>query len=127
MQYDPIDYEAIQRRVRERVQRRYRFYFHSAVFVLAIPIVGSRGTPFLFLVWVGAWVSHFLWNNYQNNLELAVEQEVDKEVDRVLKRKRDYSDVYEYYIDDELDSAPEERPEWLGDDGEIIGYEDDYA
>jgi hypothetical protein len=127
MQHDPIDYEGIQRRVRERVQRRYRFYAHSAVFVMGIPIVGGWGSPLIFMLWVGVWVVHWLYNNYLNNLEIAIEAEIDKEVDKVVKRKRDYAEIYERYANGDFDHADDARPQWLGDDGEIIGYEDDYA
>ena len=125
--HDPIDYEAIQHRVRERVQRRYRFYAHSAVFVLGIPVIGAWGSPLLFMLWVGVWFGHWLYNNYHNNLELAIEEEVEREVDRVVKRKRDYAEIFKHYQNGDFDDLPEDRPGWLGDDGEIVGYEDDYA
>ena len=127
---NPIDYDAIQRRVRERVQRRYRFYAHTVVFGLGILIVGSWGSPLMFMIWVGAWVGHWLYNNYLNNLEQAIEQEVDKEVDKVVKRKREYAEIAEMYeqfengdYHDEVEV--ESRPAWLGDDGEFVDYRDD--
>jgi hypothetical protein len=124
MHHDPIDYDAIQRRVRNRVQRRYRFYAHSLVFVLGIAIVGSWKSPLLFMIWVGAWIGHWLYNNYLNNLERAVEQEVEHEVDKIVKRKREYADIYQAYQNGDFEYADDERPQWLGDDGELIGYEE---
>jgi hypothetical protein len=121
MQHDPIDYEAIQRRVIHRVQRRYRFIFHSAIFALGIPVVGSWSSPEIFMIWVGAWVMHLLWVNYQNHLEKAIEQEIDRERERVIKRKREYAEMAERYV---LDPYEEDRPEWLGDDGEIVEHDD---
>ncbi|MDQ7024151.1 MAG: hypothetical protein Q9P01_20760 [Anaerolineae bacterium] len=124
MSQDPINYDEIQRRVRDRVQRRYRFYAHSLVFVLGIAVVGSLGSPVLFLIWVGAWVGHWLYNNYLNNLEQAIEQEVEAEINKVVKRKRDYADIYDRYDNGDFDYDEDEHPSWLGDDGELIGYED---
>ena len=122
---NPIDYDAIQRRVRDRVQRRYRFYAHTLVFVLGILIVGNWASPLMFMIWVGAWVGHWLYNNYLNNLERAIEQEVDKEVDKVVKRKREYADIYEFYENGDMHEETDNRPAWLGDDGELVDYRDD--
>jgi hypothetical protein len=123
MYLNPIDYDAIQRRVRDRVQRRYRFYAHTLVSVRGVLIVGNWGSPLLFMVWVGTWVGHWLYNNYRNNLEHAIEQEVDKEVDKVAKRKREYADIFERYENGDFHAENVDRP-WLGDDGELIDYQD---
>ena len=124
MHHNPIDYEAIQRRVRERVQRRYRFYAHTLIFVLGMLIIGNWGNALGFLIWVGLWVGHWLYNNYLNNLEHAIEDEVEKEVDKVVKRKREFAEIFDRYDDGDFDYEDDERPQWLGDDGELIGYED---
>lgn len=135
-----IDYEAIQRRVTERVQRRYRFFFHSAVFLVGIPLIGSWAAPQLFLLWIGGWVAHLLYYNYQNNLEAAIDDEIEREHDRAMKRKRDQIDIMERYGDlDSPDAAQEviveevadpykhgNRPAWLGDDGELRIHDDTY-
>jgi hypothetical protein len=117
MQYDPIDYEAIQQRVIHRVQRRYRFIFHSAIFALGIPVIGSWSSAEIFMIWVGAWVMHMLWVNYQNHLEKAIEQEIDRERERIIKRKREYAEMTERY---QFDPYEEEDTDWLGDDGEFV-------
>ena len=116
---DPIDYESLQRRVTLRVQRRYRFFFHSAIFVLGIPVVGGWGSPFAFLLWVAAWVAHLLWMNYQNNLEQEIEREIESERAKVVKRKREYADLYEQ-TPDAYEGYDEGRNDiCLGNDGEL--------
>jgi hypothetical protein len=128
MQQDPIDYEAIERRVVIRMQRRYRFFYHSAIFFLGIPVIGAWGSPEIFLGWVGGWIFHFMWMQYQNNIEKAIEHEIEYERDKVIKRKREYAEIYERYQNGDFQDDYEERPEWLSDDGEIRGYdyEEDY-
>jgi len=128
MQQDPIDYEAIQHRVVIRMQRRYRFFYHSAIFVIGIPVIGAWGSPEIFMVWVGIWIFHFLWMQYQNNLEKAIEHEIEQERDKIIKRKREYAEIYEHYQNGDFQEEYEGRPEWLSDDGEIRGYdyEEDY-
>lgn len=116
---DPIDYESLQRRVTMRVQRRYRFFFHSAIFVLGIPVVGGWGSPLWFLLWVGAWVGHWLWMNYQNNLEQEIEREIEAERARVVKRKRDYADLYDPHAEEYEYEDDGRRDIWLGNDGEL--------
>jgi hypothetical protein len=87
--HEPIDYEAIQRRVLLRVQRRYRFFFHTALFFLGLPVLGTWGSPEFFLLWIGLWVFHLIWLQYQNHIERAIEQEIDLERDKAMKRKRE--------------------------------------
>ena len=87
---EPIDYEAIQRRVLLRVQRRYRFFFHTAHFFMGLPFLGTLGSPEFFLLWIGLWVFHLIWLQYQNHIERAIEQEIELERDKAMKRKREY-------------------------------------
>jgi hypothetical protein len=128
MQYDPIDYEAIQRRVVARVPRRYGFFFHTAIFVLGLPVIGGWGSAFGFFIWVAAWIMHLIWMSYQNNIERAIEREFDMEREKVLKRKRDHAEIQEYYENGVFREDYESRPEWLGDDGELhpYDYEEDF-
>lgn len=123
MQYDPIDYEAIQRRVVARVRRRYGFFFHTAIFVLGIPVIGGWGSAMGFIIWIGAWILHFVWMTYQNNIEGAIEREIDAEREKFLKRKRDHSEIQDHYENGAFRDEYESRPDWLGDDGELNGYE----
>lgn len=125
MHQDPIDYDAIRRRVVQRVQRRYWFFFHSAIFVLGIPVVGGSGSAFMFLVWVGAWVLHFLWMNYQNQIEKSIAQEIEVEREQIIKRKRDYAVLEEELRRRGFQEHPDDPTLWLGDDGELIEYYDD--
>lgn len=115
-----IDYDAIQRRVTQRVKRRYRFFFHTAIFLLGIPLAGSPQTPWVLLFWIGAWAVHFIWNSYQGQLEQAIDEEIAFEHERLYKRKREFTQLYREMNppDDENHAAP--HPAWLGDDGEII-------
>lgn len=131
MQYDPIDYEAIQRRVVARVRRRYGFFFHTAIFILGIPVVGGWGSAMGFILWIGAWILHFLWMTYQNNIEGAIEREIDVEREKILKRKRDHAEIQEHYENGTFRERYDSRPEWLSDDGELrdydyYDYEDEY-
>lgn len=130
MQYDPIDYEAIQRRVKARVRRRYGFLFHSAIFVLGIPVIGGWGSAFGFFIWVSAWISHLIWMTYQNNIERDIEREIDMEREKILKRKRDHAELDDYYANGHFRDDYDSRPDWLGDDGELhphnYDYEEDY-
>lgn len=106
MQYDPIDYDDIQRRVTQRIQRRYRFLMHSAIFVLAIPFLGMWGSAFGFFVWVAVWVSHLIWLSYHNHVEQAIAHEIDEERERVIKRKRHHAaldQLYQQYDHDDFD------------------------
>lgn len=119
---DPIDYERIAQRVTQRVQRRYRFFLHSALFVLGIPIVGAWGSPLLFVLWVGAWVGHWLWMSYQNRLEEAIQEEIELERDRLHKRKRAASEADSLPYDASL-YAPEEVVRWDADDGDVVRYD----
>lgn|GEM_PF-5640634 len=127
-QFDPVDYESIERRVVARVRRRYGFFFHTAIFVLGIPVIGGWGSAFGFFIWVAAWITHFMWMTYQNNIERAIEREIDMEREKVLKRKRDYAEIDAYYENGVLRDEYDSRPEWLGDDGELhpYDYEEDY-
>jgi hypothetical protein len=102
---DNIDYQSIRQRVIEKTQRRYRFIVHVVIFVLGLPIIGAI-SPFVFLIWVGAVVFHFLWLSYHHALETAIQQEVDSERERISKMKRD--GTY--------------NPVGVGDDGEFIHY-----
>lgn len=90
---DPIDYERIERRVAVRFQRRYRFFIHSAVFVIGIPLIAQFNSAGLFLVWVALWLFHLIWMNYHHNLERAVDDEIEIERERTIKRKRDYAEL----------------------------------
>ena len=128
MQYDPIDYEAIQRRVIARMRRRYGFFFHTAIFILGIPVVGGWGSALGFIIWIGAWILHLIWMTYQNNIERAIDREIDFEREKILKRKRDYAEIEEYYEQGVFREQYDSRPEWLGDDGELhpYDYEEDY-
>jgi hypothetical protein len=129
MQHEPIDYEAIQRRVLLRVQRRYRFFFHTALFFLGLPVLGTWGSPEFFLLWMGLWIFHLIWLQYQNHIERAIEQEIELEREKAIKRKRDYARLESRYQNghfrEEYNHHP---PDWLGDDGELVdyGYEEDY-
>lgn len=127
-QFDPVDYETIERRVVGRVRRRYGFFFHTAIFVLGIPVIGGWGSAFGFFIWVGAWITHLMWMTYQNNIERAIEREIDLEREKVLKRKREYAEIDDYYENGVFRDEYDSRPEWLGDDGEIhpYDYEEDY-
>ncbi|MGJ3241120.1 MAG: hypothetical protein ACFE0Q_20585 [Anaerolineae bacterium] len=127
MQYDPIDYDAIQRRVVARVRRRYGFYFHTAIFFLGLFVIGAWGSAFGFFVWVSVWVMHLMWLLYQNNIERAIEQELDHEREKLLKRKRDYADIQDYYEQGAFRERYDTRPDWLGDDGELHPYDRDDA
>ncbi|MGB7339719.1 MAG: hypothetical protein WBC91_12570 [Phototrophicaceae bacterium] len=128
MQYDPIDYEAIQRRVVARVRRRYGFFFHSAIFILGIPVIGGWGSAFGFFIWVGAWITHLIWMTYQNNIERTIEREIDMEREKILKRKRDHAELDAYYETGQFRNEYDAQPEWLGDDGELhpYDYEEEY-
>lgn len=126
MQQEPIDYEAIQRRVLLRVQRRYRFFFHTAIFILGLPVLGNWGSPEVFLGWVGIWVFHLIWLQYQNNIEKAIEQEIEAEREKIFKRKRDYAEIESRYENGHFRGNYQASPEWLGDDGELLDYEEDY-
>lgn len=128
MQHDPIDYETIQRRVIARVRRRYGFFFHTAIFILGIPVIGGWGSAEGFLIWVGAWIFHFIWMMYHNNIERAIESEIDREREKVIKRKRDHAEIEERYHNGDFRNNYDSRPEWLGDDGELrnFDYEEDY-
>lgn len=123
MQYDPIDYENIQRRVVARVQRRYRFFLHTAIFVLAIPFIGGWGSAFGFLIWISVWVAHFVWMSYQNNIERAIETEIDLERERVVKRKRHQAEMETHYQNHYPD---DDESEWLYDNAQDYNYEEDY-
>lgn len=124
MQYDPIDYEAIERRVVSRVRRRYGFFFHTAIFVLGIPVIGGWGSAFGFFIWVAVWLMHLMWMTYQNNIERAIEREFDIEREKVLKRKRDHAEIDDLYHSGNFRNHYDSRPEWLGDDGELHPQDD---
>lgn len=146
MRHDDIDYQTIQRRVTERVQRRYRFFLHTAVFIVGIPIIGQWNVSWLFLLWGLAWVGHLLQVSYHHHLEKAIAAEIEQEQQRLQKRKRhevvpserfqeadirhaesDFSD--EAYVRQQSPYPPDESnghgyPDWLGDDGEFREYGD---
>ena len=106
MHPDPIDYDQIERRVTLRFQRRYRFFIHTAVFVIGIPLLAQFNSAELFLIWVSLWLFHLIWMHYQHNLELAIDDEIEFERDRMLKRKRDAAgpdEVYFVEVDDWVD------------------------
>jgi len=131
MYHDPIDYEGIQRRVVARLQRRYRFFFHTAIFVLGIPVVVGWSTPTVFLLWIGIWLFHLVWMNYQNNVEKAIAEEIEQERGKVIKRKRDMADIEARYEQGEFRKQYDDRPDWLTEDGELVhpdehDYEEDY-
>lgn len=131
MQYDPIDYEAIQRRVVARVRRRYGFFFHTAIFILGIPVIGGWGSAMGFFVWIGAWIFHLIWMLYQNNIEGAIEREINAERGKVLKRKREHAEIQDHYEAGAFNDTYDARPDWLGDDGELrdhdhYDYEENY-
>jgi flagellar biosynthesis component FlhA len=129
-----IDYEAIQRRVVRRVQRRYRFFIHTAAFIIGIPLIGGGAAPAIFLFWIAAWVFHLLYYTYQNHLEAEIEREIERETDKAYKRKRETHDIIQHappVVDEAEDvivvEAPDprtRRPSWLGDDGELVGFDD---
>lgn len=138
--FDYVDYDDIQRRVTERVQRRYRFFFHSAIFVVGLPIIGQWQSATLFLLWVTGWICHLLWVSYHHHLQRAIDEEIAYEQER-LKRKRHaidearipYDDYYhpdETEYDEQPASYPPDehnghaRPAWLGDDGEFVRSDD---
>ena len=132
--HEPIDYEAIQRRVLLRVQRRYRFFFHTALFFLGLPVLGTWGSPEFFLLWIGLWLFHLIWLQYQNHIERAIEQEIDLERDKAMKRKREYMRLEEERHNGH--SRKERKPyeeenypsDW--DDSELADYdyyEEDYS
>lgn len=118
---DGIDYEAIQRRVTQRVQRRYRFFIHSSLFVIGIPLIGGWASAQIFLLWIAAWVCHLIYYNYQNHLEYAIDEEIEREEERLLKRKHETLDLLERLPESEF-----QRPEWLGDDGELLHTDEHY-
>jgi hypothetical protein len=146
MRHDDIDYNAIQRRVTERVQRRYRFFLHTAVFIVGIPIIGQWNLSWLFLLWGLAWVGHLLQVSYYYHLEKAIAAEVEREQQRLQKRKRheiappehvyetatrlaEHDDPDTYASKQRSPYPPDESnghgyPDWLGDDGEFRDYED---
>lgn len=86
---DPIDYNQIEQRVTLRFQRRYRFFIHTAVFVIGIPLIAQFNSAGLFLIWISLWLFHLIWMNYHHHLEVAIDEEIELERDRTLKRKRD--------------------------------------
>jgi len=116
MHDDGIDYDAIEYRVTRRLQRRYRFFLHSAVFLIGIPIIGQWNAAELFLIWVAIWVFHLIWVNYQAHLEQAIKQEIEQERRRRFKRKREFADDLAY---DEPQRMQHASPPRLGDDGEL--------
>lgn len=126
MQPEPIDYEAIQRRVILRVQRRYRFFFHTALFLLGLPVVGTWGSPEFFLLWTGLWVFHLIWLQYQNHIERAIEQEIELEREKAIKRKRDYLELEQRKNGHYRDSY--HHDDYFDDDSAIhdYDYEEDY-
>ncbi|MEL7433135.1 MAG: hypothetical protein AAFN11_04235 [Chloroflexota bacterium] len=124
MYHDPIDYETIQRRVVARVRRRYGFFFHTAIFVLGLPVIGGFGSAFGFFLWTGAWILHLVWMSYQNNIEKAIEHEIELEQQKVYKRKREYADLEARYENGDFRHDYDERPAWLSDDGELVGTND---
>jgi hypothetical protein len=145
MRHDDLDYNAIQRRVTERVQRRYRFFLHTAVFIIGIPIIGQWRVAWLFLLWGLGWLVHLLWVSYHHHLEKAIAAEIEQEQSRIQKRKRDEIDHLQRIRDIEAadeaiayddDYAPRQKspyppddsnghtyPDWLGDDGELRDYD----
>lgn len=128
MHNNGIDYEAIQRRVTQRVQRRFRFWIHTAVFVMGIPIFGGFDSPNFFLVWTSTWILHLIYMLYQNNLESELDEELERAYDRSIKRKRDEIDIMHQlpeYEDEYFADEYHERPSWLNEDGEIVGYDYD--
>jgi polyferredoxin len=129
--HEPIDYEAIQRRVLLRVQRRYRFFFHTALFFLGLPVLGTWGSPEFFLLWIGLWVFHLIWLQYQNHIERAIEQEIELERDKAMKRKRESMRLEaerhngHFHKEKEYENYPSD---W--DDSEMADYdyyEEDYS
>jgi hypothetical protein len=130
MQHEPIDYEAIQRRVLLRVQRRYRFFFHTALFFLGLPVLGTWGSPEFFLLWMGLWIFHLIWLQYQNHIERAIEQEIELEREKAIKRKREHLRLQSRYQNGHFrEDYHQHPPDWLGDDGELADYdyEEDYS
>lgn len=109
---DPIDYDQIEQRVTMRYHRRYRFFIHTAVFVIGIPLIAQFNSAELFLIWVSLWLFHLIWMNYHHNLERAIDDEIEREEDRLLKRKRELNTLggeAAYVVDDEWfdeDDAP---------------------
>lgn len=130
--HDEIDYHAIEQRVTRRIQRRYRFFFHTVLFIIGIPIIAGWNSPEVFLLWVALWASHLLWVNYQANLEAAIADEIERERLRRYHHKHDGGgwDVPANALALHADEAREGHPRWLGDDGEFVevydeGYEVD--
>jgi hypothetical protein len=120
---DDINYEAIIQRVTVRVQRRYRFFLHTVIFVIGIPIIGLWNAHVFFLLWVGLWACHLLWVNYQATLETAIAEEIQRERLRQYKLKRDRELAYDFEHAPPDDAYPPDTI-WLGDDGELIEYDE---
>lgn len=129
MHNNGIDYDAIQRRVTRRVQRRFRFWIHTAVFFMGVPIFGGFESANFFILWTAGWLFHLIYMLYQNNLEVEIDEEIEREYERGIKRKRDEIDIMHQipeYDEEYYNGEYHERPQWLGDDGEIVGYDYDY-
>lgn len=103
-----IDLERVVERVTIRHQRKYLFILHSVIFMLGVPLF-AQFTLFLFLVWVGIWMTHLVWIFYHSSLEAAIAQEIEQEQQRIAKAKR---------------AARVRYGERLGDDGEWLEYDE---
>ncbi len=102
-----VDLERVVERVTLRHQRKYWFILHSVIFTLGVPLFAQL-TLFLFLVWVGVWMTHLVWIFYHSTLEAAIAQELEQERQRIAKAKREARIAY---------------GERLGDDGEWLEYD----
>lgn len=104
-----IDLESVVERATIRHQRKYLFILHTVIFSLGIPLFGQL-TLFLFLVWVGIWMTHLVWIFYHTSLDNAIMQELDLERQRIYKAKRAANIAY---------------GQRLTDDGEWAEYDDE--
>ncbi len=122
---DEVRYEAVARRVRQRVRRRMIYIANTTLWLLSIIAMGSSNNPFnepVIIIWTLIWLLHSFWFAYHFWVERAIQRELERQDVRQAMRPPDrqpYDDTYEEYAYDHLaeDADPADLDDLIHGDG----------